>query len=285
LHSKENQPTVRNEQTLNINRSDHPMSLTASLPQAVLETILLRLSALFLIGAAGDAVAARQAAAHMLDSHHPETAEEVSVAANVIIFNFQALEALSQAATPNMPITRVMSLRSGAVSLSRQSQKTEQRLEHLQNARLKGKPVQPAAPAQPEPKLEKIEALIEDTGNVAAAAKANGQTWTQAYEIHQREARIAASQKRAEAKFGPFASAATPGASPQSKPPPEGSPDPDGHRTIRTGVNEIIPSPSWPGGAKSGLSLAAAAPSRFIPSPDHEGAASFAYLLRRSGFN
>ena len=182
------------------------MPLTTILPQAVLETILIRLAALFLAGAAGDAVAAHQAAAHMLGSYHPETEEEVRVAANVIIFSFQALEALSQAATPNMPITRVMRLRSGAVSLSRQCQKAENRLEHLQNARLKGKPVQPAAQAQPEPKLEKIEALIEDTGKVAAAAKANGQTWTQAYEDRQRQARIAASLKRAEAKFAPFPS-------------------------------------------------------------------------------
>ena len=129
------------------------MPLTNILPPAVLETILTRLAALFLAGAAGDQAAARQAAAQMLGSYHPETEDEVRLAANIIIFSFQALEALSQAATPDIPITRVMKLRSGAVSLTRQSQKAEQRLEQLQKARQQGKSA-PAPTVQPEQRIE-----------------------------------------------------------------------------------------------------------------------------------
>ena len=55
-------------------------------------------------------------------------------------------------------------------------------------------------PAQPQRKVEKSLALIQDTGAIAAAAKANNLTWTQAYEQRQRDARIAASLKRAEAR-------------------------------------------------------------------------------------
>jgi hypothetical protein len=76
------------------------MSVAKTLPTAVLETILIRLAALFLTGAAGDRTAAREAAAEMLAGYHPETEDELRLAANIIGFSFHALEALGQAATP-----------------------------------------------------------------------------------------------------------------------------------------------------------------------------------------
>lgn len=78
------------------------MSL-ATFPAAVLETILIRIAALFLIGAGGDMEAARHAALAMLGAYHPETEDELSLAAQIISFSFQALEALSQAAAPDCP--------------------------------------------------------------------------------------------------------------------------------------------------------------------------------------
>ena len=54
------------------------MSLAKTLPAAVLETILTHLAALFLTGAAGDMIAAREAAAQMLSAYHPETAARQS---------------------------------------------------------------------------------------------------------------------------------------------------------------------------------------------------------------
>ena len=68
--------------------------LAKTLPGAILETILIPLSALFLAGAAGDMTAARQAAARMLSAYHAETEDELRLAANIVGFSFHALEAL-----------------------------------------------------------------------------------------------------------------------------------------------------------------------------------------------
>jgi hypothetical protein len=190
------------------------MSPSNTLPAAILGTILTRLATLFLTGAEGDTAAARHAASQMLAAYHPETADELRVAANIISFSFQALEALAQAATPDMPLTRTLRLRSGAVSLSREAAKAERRLGQLQNARQQPTQAQHAEirpqPAHPEPKIDKAVALIQDTGDIATAAKANNLTWTQAYEQRQRDARIAASLKRAELRIAAQASAAIP---------------------------------------------------------------------------
>ena len=125
--------------------------LVKTLPDAILETVVTRLSALFLTGAAGDMTAARQAAAQMLSAYHSETDDELRLAANIISFSFQALEALGQAATPDMPLAKILRLRGSAVSLSRESHKAQRRLDKLQAARRAGIPtaVQPN-PAQPE---------------------------------------------------------------------------------------------------------------------------------------
>jgi hypothetical protein len=189
------------------------MSLAKTLPAAVLETILTHLAALFLTGAAGDMIAAREAAAQMLSAYHPETEDELRLAANVISFSFQALEALSQAASPDMPLTRTLRLRGSAVSLSRESFKAQRRLDKLQTARRAGIPakIRPE-PAQPEPKIEKALDLIQDTRTVTVAAKAQGLTWTQAYDQRQRAARIAAGLKRAEARIAAQANTAPRGA-------------------------------------------------------------------------
>jgi hypothetical protein len=194
------------------------MSLATVVPAAILETILTHLAALFLTGAAGDLTAARDAAARMLGAHHPETEDELRLAATVTAFSFNALEALSQASVPDIPISRVLRLRGSAVSLSREAQKAERRLDQLQTARQQGIPAQQAEshpnPALSEPKIEKALDLIEDTRKIAVAAKASGQTWTQAYEQRQRDARITASLKRAEARVAAQAEIATSGAIP-----------------------------------------------------------------------
>jgi hypothetical protein len=165
------------------------MSL-ANFPAAVVETILIRLAALFLIGAGGDTTAARRAATQMLGAYHPETEDELRLAAHIIGFSFHALEALGQAAAPDLPVTRVLRLRGSAVSLSRESEKAQRRLSQLQ----KNRPAE-ARPerAGPSPKIENPIQKI--------AVKATGLTWTQSYELRQRDMRIAASLKRAEARI------------------------------------------------------------------------------------
>jgi hypothetical protein len=95
------------------------MSLPTTLPAAIVETILARLAILFLAGAHGDEAAARHAASEILASHHPETTAEHRLAANSISFGFHALEALSQAANPDMSMKKILRLRGSAVCLSR----------------------------------------------------------------------------------------------------------------------------------------------------------------------
>jgi hypothetical protein len=183
--------------------------LAATLPTAILETILTHLAGLFLTGAAGDPIAARRAAAQMLAAYHPNTEEELRLAGNIVGFSFHALEALGQAAAPDMPITRVLRLRGSAVSLNREASKAERRLIQLQTARRQCIQAQ-TQPAEPEAKAEKAVALIQDTRKIAIAAKANGQSWAQAYEEHQRDIRIAARIKKNAAKVGALPNAAIP---------------------------------------------------------------------------
>jgi hypothetical protein len=200
-----------------------PVSFPTTLPAAILETILARLATLFLIGASGDSIAARQAASHMLAAYRPETEDELRLAANIICFSFQALEALAQAAAPDLSLTRILRLRGGAVSLSRESAKAERRLGQLQKARQQ--PIQapsaeiqpetsPPEPAQPQSKIEKTLALIQDTADIAVAAKDKNLTWTQAFEQRQRDTRIAASLERARIRVAAQPNAAIHGALP-----------------------------------------------------------------------
>ena len=174
------------------------MSL-ATLPAAILETVLIRLSALFLAGAGGDTTAARQAAYQILAAHHPQTEDELALAANIISFGFQSLEALSQATEPGLSPTRILRLRGSAVSLSRESAKARKSLDKLRKERQQqhAEPpdIQPPK-AQPAPTAP-TQAAKPNT--IGAAAKAQGITWTQAYKQRQRDAAL----KKAEARKTP----------------------------------------------------------------------------------
>ncbi len=187
------------------------MSLAATFPAAILETILIRLSALFLAGAGGDLAAARQAAVQMLSDHHPETGDELHLAANIISFGFRALETLAQSAEPDLSLTRILRLRGSAVSLSRQAEKARRSLHQCQKSRLQGGSAEPAQAspeaAQPDP----APPIPPSTPNppadtkltISALAKAKGLTWTQAYQQRQREKRLAARAKQPEPRFAP----------------------------------------------------------------------------------
>jgi hypothetical protein len=188
------------------------MPLATTLPAAILETILTHLAVLFLTGAGGDPAAARHAAAQMLGAYHPQTEDQLRLAANIVGFSFHALEALGQAAAPDLPLTRVLRLRGSAVSLSREAAKAERRLTLLQ------KSPQQDIQAEAPPKVEKAIALIADTAKVAIAAKAKGISWARAYEERQRDIRIANSIKRAEAKVAALSSATIPNPASQAQP-------------------------------------------------------------------
>jgi hypothetical protein len=174
------------------------MTLT-DLPAALLNTIVHQVALLLFRGAGGDIERAQEAALQTISALAPKTDAELRLAARVVGFSLQATEALSQAANPEMPLTRVLRLRSGAVSPVREAQKAERQLEKRQADRMMG--IEPAtaleaAPEPEPPKIEKTTALIQDNRKVSAYAKAHGLTWTQAYNQRQRDMRLAERQRK-----------------------------------------------------------------------------------------
>lgn len=171
-----------------------PSTFAKTLPASILDTILKRLATLFLSGAGGDITTARHAAAEMLAAYQPETAQELRLAALLVCFSFHALEALSQAADPDLPLTKILRLRGSAVSLNRESDKAQRRLDQIQQARREAAQAQPEPqPVQPQPSPEPAPAPIQTT------TKLTFSTWTVA-DQQAEDLRIAASIKRAEAR-------------------------------------------------------------------------------------
>jgi hypothetical protein len=194
------------------------MSLAAACSSVILDTILGRLALLFLTGAGGDLAAARRAAAQMLAAYHAETDDELRLASEIVSFSFHALEALSQAMTPDMSLNHKLRLRGSAVSLNRASHKAQRKLDQLQKARRAGHPAQPAEVKAPQPaaspSTEKALDLIEATRDALTAAKSAGQTWTQTYQARQRAKRITKNLEKNRAGHVARTNAATVGARP-----------------------------------------------------------------------
>jgi hypothetical protein len=124
--------------------------------QAILDTVLGHLALFFLAATAGDMTKARQAAAQTIAAYHPQSPEELTLASEIISFSFQALEALGQAAAPDLSLNRTLRLRGSAVSLSRESHKARRKLDQLQRAHRNG--IQPE-PVEAPPRAPQIEAV------------------------------------------------------------------------------------------------------------------------------
>ncbi len=175
----------------------------ADLPEALLQTILHQIALLLLQGAGGDMETARHAAASTLSTYDPQTETELRLAARIVGFSLQAGEALAQAADPEMPLNRVLRLRTGAVSLIREAEKAERRLEKLRESRLLGYADESAPPPEPEsPRIVNTTALIEDNRKVAAYAQAHGLTWAEAMKQRRREQRLAERRSRQSGQTG-----------------------------------------------------------------------------------
>jgi hypothetical protein len=184
------------------------MSLAVRIAPSILDTILGHLALLFLSGARGDISAARQAASQMLAAYDADTADEVSLAAEVISFGFHALEALSEAAAPDLPITKILRLRGSAVSLSREGHKAQRKLDQLQRARRAvAAPVERPTPIpQPDtaatgPQIDEAMGLIAFAREaIEATARNGGKNWTQSYQQREAAKRITANLKRNQMK-------------------------------------------------------------------------------------
>jgi hypothetical protein len=167
------------------------MSLSPALPPALLDTILGRLAILLLEAAQGNETVARQAATAALADYCPETAAELRLAANIISFSLHALEALSQAAHPDLSLTKILRLRGGAVSLSRESHKAERRLLERQQARRAGNPPPQQAELTP-PKAEQAIALVAATRQQTQSPP----VWSKSHQQQQAARRITENLKK-----------------------------------------------------------------------------------------
>jgi hypothetical protein len=120
------------------------MSFPATIAQSILDTVIGRLAVLFLAGACGDMLVARHSASQMLAAYKPETPDELGLAAEIVSLQFHTIEALSYASDPELSLNKILRLRGGAVSLSRESHKARRKLDQLQLARRAGTTAQPA---------------------------------------------------------------------------------------------------------------------------------------------
>ncbi|HVY15615.1 MAG TPA: hypothetical protein VHB27_10315 [Rhodopila sp.] len=197
------------------------------LPAAFLRSILHHIAALLLQGAGGDQDEAWKAAQDLVAGNDPRTDAELRLVARIMMFTLQAGEALAQAAQPDMPLNRILRLRSGAVALSREADKAERALEKLRAARDAVQPVQPKAqieaPTQtlasgqvpqvpePPPSIEKVGALVAENRTVAAYAKAHGISFSEALRRRERDKRVAERERRkvAQALAAAYAPAST----------------------------------------------------------------------------
>jgi hypothetical protein len=212
------------EQTSNIYPEAKPMSLPACLAQASLDTVLGRLALLFLTGALGDLSAARHAAGQMLAAYGVQAEDELSLTGEIISFGFHAMEALSQAADPNLSLNQKLRLRGSAVSMSREGHKAQRKLDQLQRQRRTSVPSQtaearaptPAAQPEAEPNPPKTDpaaslpatslpaaSLVEFAREAiqAAGKKYGAKNWTRSFQQREAAKRIAANLKKNASRF------------------------------------------------------------------------------------
>ena len=68
----------------------------------------------------------------MLVAYNVEITAEFRLAAKIVVFSFDVLEALGQATAPDISLNRVLRVRSGSMGLSRESAQAERRLGQIQ---------------------------------------------------------------------------------------------------------------------------------------------------------
>jgi hypothetical protein len=175
---------------------------------ATLDTVTGYLALLFLAATEGDMPKARQAAAQTIAAYHPRTPGELTLASQIISFSFHALEALSQAAAPELSLSRTLRLRGSAVSLSREAHKAQRKLDQLQRA---GPPeAQPeqaeALPARASPRLDppvSTEPSAEPEPTQALIRKDDHGSWSQSYQKRQLAQRMTENLKRNQQRTHP----------------------------------------------------------------------------------
>ncbi|WP_428485053.1 hypothetical protein [Rhodopila sp.] len=186
-------------------------SFSTAITPAILDTVLALLAPFFLIGADGDLIAARHAANHMLADYQAETQEELRLAAEIISFGFQALQALSEAAAADLPPNKILRLRGNAVSLNRSAQQNQRTLDRLRRERCKAAPTAKEAaipPAQPQPAATpdqsaagQAPATMDFAGHAPdVSSNKTVRVWSRAAEQQRMARRMAENHKRKQAE-------------------------------------------------------------------------------------
>lgn len=175
------------------------MSFSASIPQATVDTIVGHLVPLFIIAAANDGTLARESASHMLAAFNPVNEPELNLAAEIISLRLHGLQALGQAANPELPLNKTTQLRGSAVSLARQAHKSHRELDQLQHDRRRGAET-PSEAATQSPQAHQTAEIVEA---VREAAKFVGnkdrKSWSQNLQKRLNAKRIADNLKKNQA--------------------------------------------------------------------------------------
>jgi hypothetical protein len=133
------------------------MSLPATLPQAILDTILSRLALLFLSGAGDNMAVARDAVRQLQPGNRPRAQSRGR--------NHQPPNARAGRAQlrrqPRYGANKILRLRGSAVSLSREQHKAHRKLDQIQKVRRAGLQPQVAEPLPTDPKIEKAIAVVQ----------------------------------------------------------------------------------------------------------------------------
>jgi outer membrane biosynthesis protein TonB len=195
--------------------------MSLDLPDALIEILILPLTELFLAVSGSDRAAAKADALKLIEAYDPKTVIELRLAVRVGLLNVRANQAISHASTPGLPPPVATRLTGHGLSLIREADKAERRLETRKAERPQTpeeqvpegqkpegqKPEEQVPEGQtpeerrqqaPEPDLG-AEAPSRDPATVAAEirqitthAEANGIPFVKAYKqrkIEQREAR------------------------------------------------------------------------------------------------
>lgn len=185
--------------------------MSLDLPDALIEILILPLIELFLAVSGSDRAAAKADALKLIEAYEPKTVIELRLAVRVGLLNVRANQAISHASTPGLPPPVATRLTGHGLSLIREADKAERRLETRRAERPhtpegqkpeeqvpEGQTPQERRQQAPEPDLG-AEAPSRDPATVAAEikqitthAEANGIPFVKAYKqrkIEQREAR------------------------------------------------------------------------------------------------
>src|SRR4051795_13378457 len=124
------------------------MSLPTHISRVAINAVLDLLFPLLLTAAGGSQEAATQAALDLLAEYHPNSAEELGLAAEIIAFRYKLLGCLRASTRPGLSPGEVRDLDKMATALRRSESGAQRKLDALQRARRVGAK-QNAAKRQP----------------------------------------------------------------------------------------------------------------------------------------